>query len=354
MKQRKAFTLVELLVVIAIIGILIALLLPAVQAAREAARRSQCTNNLKQMGIALQNFHDTHKRFPTATRDPLLVDSQYRDYRDNRHRWSYITVLLPFMEQGPLYDEFISNHLGKTVPWSGNTLTRAKIATIMCPSDPGISTVGNTMSRTSYHCNRGDFWLDYDWYECRGVMGNGERKTVNMAAIKDGTSNTMAISEVVIGVDGGTQSNPEGIATGTGTGNALVPQTCKDRLGPNGMLTGSVQGGGWQKGFRWADSHSCYSQFHPILPPNSPSCGNTGESWALITASSHHPGGCNAVFLDGSVHFISETVDSGDPNMIPGNLPNPPARPQDYTGPSLYGIWGSLGSAAGGEAVQIP
>ena len=261
------------------------------------------------------------------------------------------------MEQGPLYDEFISNHLGITQPWNTNNLTTTKIATIVCPSDPGGNIPSNQRQRTSYHCNRGDFWLDYDWNECRGVSGNGEQKLVTMASLKDGTSNTMGVAEVVIGVQGGTQQNPEGLATGTGTGNQLVPQTCKDQLGANNMLTGSVQGGDWQKGFRWADSVSVYTQWHPILPPNAPSCGNTGESWALITASSHHPGGCNVVFCDGSVHFISETVDAGDANLIPNTGPFPPPdpnRPQDYSGPSLYGVWGALGSAAGGETVQIP
>ncbi len=354
MKRRNAFTLVELLVVIAIIGILIALLLPAVQAAREAARRSQCTNGLKQMGLSFQNFHDTHKRFPSATRDPLVVDPQYRDYRGNRHRWSYICVLLPFMEQGALYDEFTSSMLGSTVPWADNDFNDARIATILCPSDPEANWTGNVRGRTSYHCNRGDFWLDYDWYECRGISGNGERKTVNMAGVKDGTSNTILCAEVAMGVNGGTQNNPEGIATGTGSGNQLRPSTCKARLGADNQLIAPVQGGSWQKGYRWSDSHSCYTQFHPILPPNSPSCGNTGESWALITASSHHPGGCNVALVDGSVRFISETINSGDPSIeIPADV-GYSGRPQDYTGPSLYGIWGAMGSAAGKEVVEIP
>ncbi|MHB8898545.1 MAG: DUF1559 domain-containing protein [Thermoguttaceae bacterium] len=353
--RTAGFTLVELLVVIAIIGILIALLLPAVQAAREAARRSQCTNNLKQMGLACQNFADIKKKFPDASHQAEFhVQGNVDDYGGMRDRWSYITVLLPFMEQGPLYDEFMANHLGKTAPWATNNLTTTKIGTILCPSDGEGNTRNNQRARTSYHCNRGDYWLNWDWYECRGVMGRGNRQIHDFASIRDGTSNTMLVSECVIGIDGGTKEVPIGFGTGAGVANPMAPQKCKD-LAPGGSFTGSVQGGDWQSGFRWGDAHSIYTQWHPMLPPNSPSCGNSGESWALMAASSYHPGGVNVVFCDGSVQFISETIDSGRPDLQPMTGPNPPSgNPQNYTGPSLYGVWGALGSSAGRESVQIP
>ena len=141
MNRRKAFTLVELLVVIAIIGILIALLLPAVQAAREAARRSQCTNNLKQLGLAAQNFHDTYKRFPVASyemnfKDPDNSTPTAPVWSNNDQRWSWICSVLPFMEQQPLYDLSVSNHLNTSSnPWTSSDLTATKIQTILCPSD---------------------------------------------------------------------------------------------------------------------------------------------------------------------------------------------------------------------------
>ncbi len=342
------------MVVIAIIGILIALLLPAVQAAREAARRSQCTNNLKQMGLACQNFADIKKKFPDAARQmEFKVGTDPHNYPDMRDRWSYVVVLLPFMEQGPLYEEFMANHLGKTAPWDTNALTTTKIATILCPSDGQGRTNAAERARTSYHCNRGDYWLGWDWYECRGVMGTGDRQIHDFASIKDGTSNTMLISECVIGIDGGTQEVPVGFGIGT-FANPTAPIECKNLVGANNRFT-NVQGGDWQSGFRWGDAHSIYTQWHPMLPPNSPSCGNSGEDWAMMTASSYHPGGVNVVFCDGSVQFISETVDAGNPNLQPVTGPYPPpGNPQNYVGPSLYGVWGALGSSAGKESVQIP
>lgn len=360
MLRRYAFTLVELLVVIAIIGILIALLLPAVQAAREAARRSQCVNNLKQMALATQNFHDTYKRFPVAShevlfRHPTRSTATSHDYYGNRHRWSYICALLPFMEQQPLYDEFMTNHLGTTVPWSTNNLTRTKISTILCPSDGAASTVRpNDRQWTSYRCNRGDYRLNYDWYECRGVFGRGDREYYRMAGIKDGTSNTMLISELVCGAS---QSNTvhESFANGWGFSNGGPPAPCIARLQPDGTLSPPLEtmtGRSWQTGWRWADSHSIYTQWHPVIPPNGPSCGNHGESFALMTANSYHPGGVNVAFTDGSVHFISETIDAGDPTIGEDSLGLP--APQRYKGPSFRGVWGALGSAKSGEVVSVP
>ena len=172
-RQRQGFTLVELLVVIAIIGILVALLLPAVQAAREAARRMQCTNNLKQLGLAVHNFHDTFRTFPSASRQPQFKDNEVNDWVNGRDRWGYLCVLLPYIEQQALYNELVTNQLGVNRPWTGMPLTRTKVAGFLCPSDSGGNTKGDTLARNSYHCNRGDFWLGWNWNECRGVMGDG-------------------------------------------------------------------------------------------------------------------------------------------------------------------------------------
>ena len=94
----------------------------------------------------------------------------------------------------------------------------------------------------------------------------------------------------------------------------------------------------------------------PMLPPNGPSCGRRGEDWAIITASSYHPGGCNVLFGDGTVHFMSETVDAGDPTRTVQQMPEWQGgnRPQDYAGRSPYGVWGALGTSQSGESVSIP
>jgi len=360
MWKRKGFTLAELLVVIAIIGILVALLLPAIQAAREAARRSECVNNLKQLAIATQNFHDTYGRFPVASNEREFMNYTGAPARPpgNYHRWSYLVALLPFIEQQSLYEDFLANHLGQTTPWSNTTLTMAKISAIICPSDSNASTapgVNGGKQPTSHHCNRGDYRLNYDWDECRGVFGDGTKKYHTMASITDGTANTMLISEVKIGLRGSRKVG-EAFANGWGFTNGGPPAPCLARELPDGTLSGSLQGGDWLAGWRWADSHSIYSQWHVVLPPNRPSCGNSGEDFAMITASSDHPGGVNVVFVDGAVQFIADSIDAGDPNAAEASSPLlvDPGRPQDYAGPTLRGVWGALGSSFGGESVSLP
>jgi len=348
MAKKKGFTLVELLVVIAIIGILIALLLPAVQAAREAARRMACTNNLKQVGLAVQNFHDSTGDLPCATHNP-----QFKG-KNRWERWSYICVLLPFMEQDPLYEITVNGAENGQVPWSSNESTLTRLDGMICPSD-GSKVGEGGRGPTSYHCNRGDYWLNWDWYECRGVFGRGDKEHHSLASILDGTSNTMAVSEVVIGKDGGMDIKGN-FARDVGYSNGDAPVICLDRGNADGTLNGNIQSGGWQIGWRWSDSHSIYTQWHVVLAPNSPSCGTHGESWALITASSHHPGGVNAVFCDGSVHFMSESIDAGDPTLSvrdSGKLIDN-NRPQDYSSESMSGVWGALGTIDGGEVVSLP
>ena len=362
--RRRAFTLVELLVVIAIIGVLVALLLPAVQAAREAARRSQCTNNLKQLGLAVHNFHDTHQRLPNSThqmlfRDPNRVADPNIHPRDQwgngRERWSYACVLLPFMEQQAIYDELLRSHIPQERPWHNTPLTRTKISTFICPSDAQAGSVHRSdLAPISYQCNRGDYWLNWDWWESRGVFGRGNTANKTFAGITDGTSNTMMISEAKIGRQG-SKKVTETVARDVGASNGSPPSICLARVGPERTFTGNVETGGWQPGWRWADSMTPYTLWFPMLPPNGPSCGNRAESWCIVSASSYHPGGVNVLMVDGAVTFIAETINAGDPTRRVQDMPQyGGGNPQDYAGPSPYGVWGALGTAFGGESVQLP
>ncbi len=356
MRRKRGFTLVELLVVIAIIGILIALLLPAVQAAREAARRSSCTNNLKQVSLAVHNFHDIYKKFPPATHSPMM--RQAIPSGGDPNRIGYMTHLLPFIEQKPLYDQVIEYERLGNNPWHTNNFPdgrpspyRTIISPLICPSDSTGKSVGD-VAFTSYHCNHGDISMNYDWWEWRGPFGNGERGECGFNGLVDGSSNTLMLAEICIGKTGSAAAPVKGgIATGVNTNPDQPTAPCYARRGANDTLTGTCQDSmgdtGWGLGRRWGDSHSIYTMFFAWMAPNSPTCANAhGESWAIPTASSYHPGGVNVSLCDGSVRFISETINSGDPNAAINFMGN---RPQDYAGPSLRGVWGALGTTKGRE-----
>ena len=364
LNQKRGFTLVELLVVIAIIGILVGLLLPAVQAAREAARRMQCTNNLKQLSLAQHNHHDSHKKF-----SPSFADPRWKSATGNVGNWarlSFLTTTLPYIEQGALYEQigpFMS--VSGNNPWStpdvvGNLQNpfKREVPAFRCPSD-GISLVGAQMRPTNYVCNRGDIYLSTENHEWRGVFSHGEQGRADFGYISDGSSNTLMLSEQVIGRQSGVADRElaiAGIATGvhSGAGGAAwTPANCLARRGPNATILGPAQESngdtGWGKGRRWGDAANAYTGFFTIIAPNGLTCsGDNAEHNSMPAAASRHTGGVNAAMCDGSVRFISQSIDTGN---LAQTHNTPSSNPRKYTGPSPWGVWGAMGSANGGESV---
>jgi len=327
MRARNAgFTLIELLVVIAIIAVLIALLLPAVQAAREAARRIQCVNNLKQIGVALHNYHDaigvlpfgnSGRTFPPKGPKPLL--------------WACtetgpLTMLLPFIEQCPLYDAInvqIDNCMNGWPPgWSrayidaNSTAFGTQIGTLLCPSD-GTTPAPDGWSYSNYAANAGTSWsltniTDGPFYITSAV---------SFAGIRDGLSQTAAFSEHILGT-GGSSTGALNRLTGlwvrpenTSTSQADLEQWC-DLSNPPGASYSSTWGPDpwasthWNNGYRhvFGPNHiSCQEGFDPIDWIYGVQSG--GYSRMLNPPTSFHPGGVNLLLCDGSVRFIKESID---------------------------------------------
>ena len=334
--EKRGFTLVELLVVIAIIGVLIALLLPAVQQAREAARRMQCSNNQKQLGLALHNYHDTYNYFPARNAGTTA----------QRHRISGIMVLLPFIEQQSLYTKLIRP--GTQTPWSGSFANFA-LPALMCPSDSGGTTSPKGANRGVYNyvfCG-GDSLngttgssLPVSPRPSRGVFGS--YKWYNFRDITDGTSNTIAMSELV------RPSNLKHRGMLANSTSITTPSACKATYN---YATRQYYSNGWAgdtaRGFRFGDGAEYFAGFNTILPPNSPSCFNNGGGhWnsGMYSAGSWHPGGVLCLNADGSTHFVAETINCG----------NQSATPPAYNGSgySPYGVWGAMGTKASGEVYQ--
>jgi len=375
---RRAFTLVELLVVIAIIGMLIALLLPAVQAAREAARRMQCSNNTRQLALATHNFVDTYGYLPQAARSVNLAISWQRANRPNnpndwwnRNRLSYICDLLPYIEQGAVHGVIVNRSQGdhSMHPWRPSAEWRsvfneenpfaAKIAALLCPSDGERPSGADALGATSYRANRGDLWVAWDWWnEERGPFAVGTHFVFGFEGIPDGTSTTILLSEAAIGQGGASTRIRGGVAANVPHG---PPQACFDRRGSQGSLLGAVAAvpaahPDQAPGRRWGDAQSIFTLFFTKLPPNAPTCSITDntENFTLVSASSHHPGGVNVAMADASVRFVSDTIQTRNLDRVP---PIPSHANNEWwwhKGPSIYGVWGELGTRNGGESVSLP
>ena len=371
--EHSGFTLVELLVVIAIIGILIGLLLPAVQAAREAARRMQCTNNLKQMGLAVQNFESANKRIPNQYRDPFWMHYETGAEYSRLRRLSVHTLLLPYIEQQALatkiqgYAEaYKSNGTEMPSPTSATDLGGQSdnayttvVDAFLCPSD-GIAQnskelPGAHLGRNNYACNMGDACTnnsDGGQKKRRGVFVGGQAGRTTLAMISDGTTNTMAFGEInvsdVLAENGNDYKTGVYYITGL---NKQPPAACLATRGENGMFVDGTTY--YTKGRRWCISTCCSTNFNAALPPNSPSCSGSGgqdpATWTLCSASSNHSGGANVCMLDGSVRFVSETIDTGNINEIMGGG----EQDQLYTGPSKHGVWGAMATPRGKETVSM-
>jgi prepilin-type N-terminal cleavage/methylation domain-containing protein len=338
LRRWRAFTLIELLVVIAIIAVLIALLLPAVQQAREAARRSQCKNSLKQLGLAMHNYHDTFGVLPYGEGRP----------GGGGIRYSALVGMLPYIDQAPLYNQIAANGFQNS-PWDTSfapfTMT---IPTVLCPSDSAGQQTG--IGQTNYMFSKGDSsWDNNEWAgngsPMRGFRGMfpGNSNCRSFRDVIDGLSNSIAISER-IKAKGGNQLNQGGTAMNVGGSMAQSnPSLCLAQIS-NNVYTGSV--GAWG-GTRWPDGAPSFSGHTTILGPNRGDCtqgGWDGED-GVHEPSSQHVGGVHCLFGDGGVRFISNNINTGNPSLPP------PDAQGGANGPSPYGIWGSLGSVAGGEPV---
>ena len=347
---RSGFTLVELLVVIAIIGILIALLLPAVQAAREAARRSQCTNNLKQLGLALHNYHDSNKTF--VYRAGGTVGDNVDRRGSNWYQRSGFISLLPFIEQTAMWDQIKAGDAttaseGPEGSWRWGPWNYPPDA-VRCPSNPGPPALSTaTQGLHNYAFSVGDQVAGlYGDQTVRGIFGY--RLCVSIAEIADGTSNTIMMSERLKADYGARTAGLRQIEHVLGSavnisGLPSAPGTCLTMSDGRYFPAGTAVWGFF--GQRWHCGAAVSVGFNTVLPPNAPTCAELGRWWgvpALVAPpASRHPGGVNGLMADGSVRFIGETIDTGDLTVV-----------QPDVGASMYGVWGALGSKAGGETIS--
>ena len=409
-QRRAAFTLVELLVVIAIIGILVGLLLPAVQAAREAARRMSCSNNFKQIGLAMHNYHSTYKRLPTqmgGTSGASSARGEFIDGEDwfrasdksNHLTLSWLVGLTPFMEQQAIWEQ-ISNPntvdlsspgTTRVPPWPamGPTITDednvygsgvnlrntayqpwvTEIPTLRCPSDPGVGVPA--MGRTNYAACIGDavdfvadgaFQRDLEPSDFRATAINASgrgffvtRRQMRFRDVLDGLSNTIAAAEIATDL-GDRDKRTIARAHFSFPQARDNPLRCRNEIDPERpsfwdpsitTLAAANQG----RGYRWASGNANYSSMNTILPPNAELCVtffDTGQG--MLPPSSRHQGGVHVLMGDGAVIFMTDSVEAGDSTVPTIRLGGTGAQTPGQMSP--YGLWGALGTRAAREQIE--
>jgi prepilin-type N-terminal cleavage/methylation domain-containing protein/prepilin-type processing-associated H-X9-DG protein len=339
LRKSVGFTLIELLVVIAIIAVLVALLLPAVQQAREAARRTQCKNNLKQLGLALQNYHDIYNLFPGHATGPSSFPPGYN--------LNGMVALLPMLDQSPRYN-LISGIVmanGTTYPpfqawpWDTNyTPWLGQLPGLTCPSDTGLPASGIGLNNYRFCVGTTISGNDYQWNAPNspqtGIFA-GYPLQFGMRDITDGSSNTIAMTERCAG----NTNNPfDALGNVAQVGGFSNPDVSPVASNPGVIACAATYSGQyylssttiptttnpWYPGSRWPDGRPYYAIANTILPPNGPSCTqNFDWGWSLMTPTSRHTGVVQVGMADGSVRAISQNI-----NLL---------------------TWQGLGTRAGGE-----
>lgn len=340
--ERRGFTLVELLVVIAIIGVLVALLLPAIQAAREAGRRSQCTNNLKQIGLALQNFESARKRYPYGKGPSYTGAPVYA-------RWSVHSQILPYMELQSLYSS-LNFTFGPETPGMGGVIafmpafenaarqnrdgSRTLVPGFLCPSDE--PTDGSWPGGNNYCGNQGGWLCDRgDDPPAASDSAPDELQTgvlyfksaVKPGQITDGLSNTVMFSERLRG-----RGDPDPVADMFVMAHQTTLQATFDTCSNTNTATATPLTSKW--GWSWVMGENCCTLYNHVATPNRTACGGTGFPGSMtnmamqVPPSSVHSGGVMIMMCDASVRFLADSVD----------LP----------------VWRAMGTRASDDVVAIP